>query len=155
MQYRQSTVVKTIQQKVDSVLGSWNDINYNTPSSFHYSINSGFVCEWETKVDLLYGPSLKSCNSAVNFSKTAEQDSDNDGIPNWKEVDSSLNLGYWDIDGTYVPASYANCLALKGIQNPLDRFNLNPLLISVACARVTCPCADGVACPSPAGYTCQ
>lgn len=116
---------------LDSVLGSWNDINYNTPSSFHYSINSGFVCEWETKVDLLYGPSLKSCNSAVNFSKTAEQDSDNDGIPNWKEVDSSLNLGYWDIDGTYVPASYANCLALKGIGNPLDRLNLNPLLISV------------------------
>jgi hypothetical protein len=24
-----------------------------------------------------------------------------------------------------------------------------------ACARVTCPCADGVACPSLAGYTCQ
>ena len=116
---------------LDSVLGSWNDINYNTPSSFHYSINSGFVCEWETKVNLLYGPSLKSCNSAVNFSKTAEQDSDNDGIPNWKEVDSSLNLGYWDIDGTYVPASYANCLALKGKQNLFDRFNLNPLLISV------------------------
>ena len=24
-----------------------------------------------------------------------------------------------------------------------------------ACARVMCPCADGVACPSLAGYTCQ
>jgi hypothetical protein len=25
---------------------------------------------------------------------------------------------------------------------------------ALACARVTCPCADGVACPSLAGYTC-
>ena len=24
-----------------------------------------------------------------------------------------------------------------------------------ACARLTCPCADEVACPSLAGYTCQ
>ena len=25
----------------------------------------------------------------------------------------------------------------------------------IACARVMCPCADGVACPTFAGYTCQ
>ena len=28
-------------------------------------------------------------------------------------------------------------------------------LDTTACARVTRPCADGVACPSLAGYTCQ
>jgi len=26
---------------------------------------------------------------------------------------------------------------------------------TLACARVMCPCADGVACPTFAGYTCQ
>ena len=29
------------------------------------------------------------------------------------------------------------------------------LFAPTACARVMCLCADGVACPSPAGYTCQ
>ena len=117
---------------LDSILGSWNDtVNYYDSTPFHSTNNSGFLCEWETPVNLVYGSSLKSCNSAVDLNKISNQDWDNDGIPNWKEVDSSKNLGYWNIDGTYVPASYANCLALKGLQNPLVRLNVNPLLISV------------------------
>ena len=121
---------------MDSILGSWNDtVNYYDSSPFHSTTNSGFLCEWETPVNIIYGTSLKSCNSAVELSNTSDQDWDEDGIPNWKEVDSSLNQGYWDFDGTYIPASYANCLALKisvkGMLNPLGRLNVNPLLISV------------------------
>ena len=123
---------------VGPCFGYWNDLNKNgtcQSQPFFGTVNFGLICEWETEVDLLYGPSLKTRNSAVDLNKIANQDSDKDGIPNWKEVDSSRNLGYWDINGSYIPASYANCIALKksskGMQNPLDRFNLNPLLISV------------------------
>jgi len=121
---------------LDSILGSWNDtVNYYDGTPFHSTANSGFLCEWETPVNLVYGTSLKSCSSAIELSNISDQDWDEDGIPNWKEVNSSLNQGYWDLDGTYIPASYANILSLKstlpGMNNPFDRLHVNPLLISV------------------------
>lgn len=120
----------------NSVLGSWNDtVNYYNGTPFHSTDNSGLLCEWETPVNLVYGTSLKSCNSAIELSNISDQDWDNDGIPNWKEVNSSLNLGYWNANGVYIPASYANCLALKssrpGMLDAFSRLNVNPLLISV------------------------
>lgn len=119
-------------------LGYWNDLNRNGTcfgQSFFGTGNFGLLCEWETPVNVVYGTSLKSCSSAIDLSNISDQDWDNDGIPNWQEVNSSLNLGYWNVDGTYIPASYANCLALKssqpGMLDAFSRLNVNPLLISV------------------------
>ena len=118
--------------------GWWNDLNRDGTclgQPFFGTNNLGLLCEWETPVNLVYGTSLKLCNSATELSNISDQDWDNDGIPNWKEVNSSLNLGYWNVDGVYIPASYANCLALKssqpGMLDAFSRLNINPLFISV------------------------
>ena len=88
---------------------------------------------WETPVHILYGASLRSCTKASELTNLADADWDNDGIPNWKEIRIDPNLGYWNFDGTYVPATLKDYMGLKsgliGFGAPFLRFSVNPVII--------------------------
>ena len=118
--------------------GFWNDLNRNGTcygQTFFGIENFGLICEWETPVEIaykmVYGTSLKTCNLASTISNISDQDADWDGIPNWQEVNSNLDMGFFNIDGTYIPESYANFIAKYHPSMFFTRYNINPLFISV------------------------
>ena len=114
--------------------GFWNDLKRDGTCGtqpFFGTSNFGLICEWETAVKLVYATSLKACTIPNILSKVADDDADGDGIPNWQEIDPDSTLGYWNIDGTYIPKSFANILAEHGAAQVFARYNVNPLIISV------------------------
>ncbi|MBN1892695.1 MAG: cellulose binding domain-containing protein [Clostridiales bacterium] len=115
--------------------GFWNDLNRNGTcfdQVFFGTENLGLICEWETSVNILYGMSLRPCNRAWELSNLADEDWDGDGIPNWQEIRIDPNLGYWNIDGKYIPATLHEYMSMySGLGNPFSRFNLNPVIIPV------------------------
>ncbi|NLW89041.1 MAG: hypothetical protein GXY43_04880 [Clostridiaceae bacterium] len=118
---------------LNSALGTWNDTNeYVGGTAFHSTINAGLVCEWETPVNVLYGLTLRPCYRASELTNLADEDWDGDGIPNWQEIRIDPNLGYWNIDGKYIPATLQDYMSMySGLGNPFSRFNLNPIIIPV------------------------